>query len=299
MEIGDNRKTDLTRQNATSPLEQRSDPAEGGEREIDSTAPSLAGLQTGGTKAPANLPPSLRGSGYIQMHSQRVGIEAWPRDVVRRLAQFLSPRDTLSFASVSRLIHQMLAPYVRHYTARNQFRDIDTLEQFNAALADDSIDRSLSSPKGALRPQRGDLLAILGERIVALPHGEQRAACDAFVKVASQFDGDKPQGLDELVSAARSGIDSLRTYLAESANLRAAQTAIGNGEHVGSVCERHGIVDAQTRIKLQRYAMACPHIQEALVCGQSARELADAYGIDDSNVREDMRVMELMNAMCQ
>lgn len=299
MEIPRKNLKDTTLLSAAETQSDQSNPVVGEESKIASHSPSLAGLLAGGVKPPGNTPPSLRGSGAIQMNSAKSGIEAWPQDIVRRLAQFLEPGETLSFASVSRTIRTKLEPYVRYYTERNRCRHIETLNEFKETISDDSFDRSLSSPRGALPSHRGDMLVILGERIPALPQADQSEACKAFAEAASKFGGEKPAGFDELVIAANAGIDNLTLYLAKTENLRAARTAIAQGGHVGEICERYGIVDTQTRIDLQRLAMACPHIQDALGTSQSFADIADAYGIVDSNVREDMRVIELMKAMSQ
>jgi hypothetical protein len=295
MEIGTKLRTEQT--NEFEPPAILPDSAGGAEIKTDLAAPSLVGLQGDGDKPATTMPATLRGSGLIQPNSAKSGLEAWPRDLVQHLAQFLAPSETLNLASVSKTIRKMLDPYVRYYTARTRCRHIGTLKKFNEMLADDSGDCLPSASNGALKPHRGEVLVLLGERIPALPEEEQPAACKAFAAAASQFKGEKPENFGDLLSAAKGGIESLRMYLAH--NVQAARDSIENGAHVGQVCKQHGIVDVQTRIELQRFAMVCPHISEALARGESARKLADTYGIDDSNVREDMRVIELMNTIYQ
>jgi hypothetical protein len=167
----------------------------------------------------------------------RSAFGALPNDVLRYLADFVAgkPIALVRLATTCKGLKNALDPYVQQYAQLDRSRKVSSLQSFLTLL-----EYGKTAPKqfvfeGKLRPFREELLATLGNRILALPAEEREQACEAFIAALKQYDAEQTGTLKRALYAANKGVPHME--LVEQAAVSSSLLSCGACENLPALQE--------------------------------------------------------------
>jgi len=183
-------------------------------------------FETEGAKGDKKNPPEIRSA-----------FGALPNDVLRYLADFVAgkPIALVRLATTCKGLKKALDPYVQQYAQLDCCRKVSSLQSFLTLLGYGKTAPKLFVFEGKLRPFREELLATLGNRILALPAKEREQACEAFIAALDQYDAEQTGPLKRALYAAKKGVPHME--LIEQAAVSSSLLSCGACENLPALQE--------------------------------------------------------------